>query len=91
MWSDGKPVTAHDFVFAWRGASSTRDGVAVRVHPVSASKNGEAINRGELPPDTLGVRAVGDRVLEVELENPLAYFDKLVAWYTYMPIREDFF
>lgn len=36
-------------------------------------------------------RAVGDKVLEVELENPLAYFDKLVAWYTYMPIREDFF
>ena len=37
------------------------------------------------------MRAVSDKVLEVELENPIAYFDKLVAWHTYIPIREDFF
>jgi oligopeptide transport system substrate-binding protein len=90
LWSDGKPVTAHDFVFAWRTV----------VDPATASqyafifyaiKNGEAINRGELPRETLGVRADGDRVLEVEFENPVAYFDKLVAFQTYNPIREDFY
>src|SRR3970282_1467513 len=54
-------------------------------------KNGEAINRGELPREQLGARAVGDRVLEVEFENPVAYFDKLVAFQTYAPIREDFY
>jgi oligopeptide transport system substrate-binding protein len=90
LWSDGKPVTAHDFVFAWRRVvdPATASQYAFILYAV---KNGEAINRGDLPPDTLGVRAVSDKVLEVELENPLAYFDKLVAWYTYMPIREDFF
>lgn len=89
-WSDGVPVTADDFVFAWRTA----------VDPATASryafifyglKNAAAINRGELPPSELGVRATSDRVLEVEFEQPVAYFDKLVAFPTYNPIREDFY
>lgn len=90
VWSDGKPVTAHDFVFAWRTAldPATASQYAFILYPL---KNGEAINRGDLPLEELGVRAVGDRVLEVELENPIAYFDKLVAWHTYLPIREDFY
>jgi oligopeptide transport system substrate-binding protein len=90
VWSDGKPVTAHDFVFAWRKAvdPATASQYAFILYPV---KNGEAINRGDLPIESLGVRAVSDDVLEVELENPIAYFDKLVAWHTYNPIREDFF
>ena len=78
VWSDGKPVTAHDFVFAWRTAvdPATASQYAFLIYPV---KNGAAINRGELPPEALGVRAAGDRVLEVDLENPIAYFDKLVG------------
>src|SRR5688572_14063596 len=89
-WSDGKPVTAHDFVFAWRTV----------VNPETASqyafilyylKNAEAINSRQMPPDRLGVRAVGDRVLEVEFERPVAFFDKLVAFGLYYPIREDFY
>jgi oligopeptide transport system substrate-binding protein len=89
-WSDGQPVTAHDFVFAWRNA----------VDPANASQyafifyvieNGEAINRGDLPREALGVLAVDDYELEVRFENPVAYFDKLVAYNTYLPIREDFY
>jgi oligopeptide transport system substrate-binding protein len=89
-WSDGKPVTAHDFVFAWRLAvlPATASEYAFLLYPV---KNGEAINRGEMPPESLGVRAASDGVLEVELENPIAYFPKLTAAQTYYPIREDFF
>jgi oligopeptide transport system substrate-binding protein len=90
VWSDGKPVTAADFVFAWKTA----------VDPATASqyafifyaiKNGEAINTGKRRRDDLGVRAVSDRVLEVTFENPIAFFDKLVAFSTYCPIREDFY
>ena len=44
-----------------------------------------------MPPDELGVRAVSDHVLEVEFERPVAFFDKLVAFPTYFPIREDFY
>lgn len=89
-WSDGQPVTAHDFVFAWRNV----------VDPVNASqyafilyylKNAEAINSKQMPPERLGVRAVSDRVLEVEFERPVAFFDKLVAFGLYYPVREDFY
>ena len=89
-WSDGKPVTAHDFVFAWQ----------TTVDPANASpyafimyllKNAEAINTGKLPRDALGVRAIDDRTLEIEFENPVPYFEKLVAFQTFLPIREDFY
>lgn len=89
-WSDGQPVTAHDFVFAWRKV----------VDPANASeyafimyhvKNGEAINSGRMPVDALGARAISDRVLEVEFEQPVAFFDKLVAFGVYSPVREDFY
>jgi oligopeptide transport system substrate-binding protein len=90
LWSDGKPVTAHDFVFAWRTAvdPKTASQYAFLIYPV---KNAAAINRGEMPLEALGVRAAGDRVLEVDLENPIAYFHKLTAAQTYYPIREDFY
>jgi len=90
LWSDGKPVTAHDFVFAWQTVvdPKTASQYAFILYPV---KNAEKINRGELPREALGVHATNDRELEVEFENPIAYFDKLVASTTYMPIREDFY
>src|SRR5687767_7801415 len=89
-WSDGQPVTAHDFVFAWRKV----------VDPQTASqyafilyylKNAEAINSKQMPPERLGVRAVSDRELEVEFERPVSFFDKLVAFGLYYPIRENFY
>lgn len=89
-WSDGEPVTAHDFVFAWRKV----------VEPATASEysfimfaieNGEAVSQGELPPTALGVEALDDRTLHVRFEQPIGYFDKLVAFGTYYPIREDFY
>ena len=89
-WSDGAPVTAHDFVFAWRTALApeTASQYAFILYPL---RNAEAVSSGELPVEALGARAVGDRVLEVEFEQPLAYFEELVAFSTYNPIREDFY
>lgn len=89
-WSDGKPVTAHDFVFAWRKV----------VNPASASeyanimspiRNADAINAGKLPITALGVQAVGDRILKVQFEKPVPYFAQLMAFNIFFPIREDFF
>ena len=89
-WSNGEPITAHDFVFAWRKV----------LDPLNASeyafilyglKNAEAVNRGEMPLESLGVFAVDDRTLEVHLERPVPYFDKLVAFATYNPINEAFY
>ena len=89
-WSDGVPVTAHDFVFAWRKAAD----------PAQASeyaflmyylRHGEAVAAGQLPMESLGVTALDDHTLYVELSRPTAFFDKLVAFQTFYPIREDFY
>ncbi|NJN52702.1 MAG: peptide ABC transporter substrate-binding protein [Gammaproteobacteria bacterium] len=89
-WSDGKPVTAHDFIFAWRRVldPATASEYAFILFPI---KNGEAINAGALPVTALGVKALDDRTLQIEFERPIAYFDKLVAFATYLPVRQDFF
>ena len=89
-WSDGLPVTAHDFEYAWKRVvdPATAGEYAFILYPI---KNAEAVNRGDLPKEALGVRAVSDLVLQVDFERPTPYFDKLVAFNTYYPVREDFF
>jgi oligopeptide transport system substrate-binding protein len=89
LWSDGQPVTAHDFVFAWRNTlkPETASEYAFILYPI---KNAEAINTGKMESDQLGVVAVDDRTLKVEFERPTAYFIKLTAFVTYFPVREDF-
>lgn len=89
-WSDGVQVTAHDFVFAWRRALDPATGsqYAFILYPL---KNAEAINKGELPPDALGVQALSDTKLAVKLRGAEPNFLKLLAFQTYLPVREDFF
>lgn len=88
LWSDGKPVVAEDFVYSWRR----------EVDPVVASefsyqheavKNARDITAGKKPVETLGVKAIDDYTLEVELEAPTAYFLELTAFPTYAPLRKD--
>ena len=90
LWSDGLPVTAHDFVFAWQTAVTPATGSAYAsiLFPV---KNAEAINSGKLPASELGVHALDDYTLEVFFEKPTPYFLSLTAFATYYPVREDFY
>lgn len=89
-WSDGQPVTARDFVFAWQQAVNpvTASAYAFSLFPI---KNAERINRGEMALDSLGVKAVDDYQLEVTFERPCSYFPGLAASMTYLPVREDFY
>ncbi|NOR39692.1 MAG: peptide ABC transporter substrate-binding protein, partial [Gammaproteobacteria bacterium] len=72
-WSNGDPVTAGDWVFSLRrgldpATLSVYSGI---LYPI---KNAAAINRGELPPEKLGVRAIDDLTLEIILESPTPFF-----------------
>jgi len=89
-WSNGATVTAHDFEFAWKNALSpdTASQYAFIMYPI---KNAEKANNGELPLDDIGVRAVDDFRLEVELETPIAYFERMVAFVSYLPANEAFY
>jgi oligopeptide transport system substrate-binding protein len=77
-WSDGKPVTAQDFVAGWRRVldPKTAGRAAATLWPV---KNARAISRGALPPSALGVAAPGPGTLTVSLENPTPYLPELLA------------
>lgn len=72
-WSNGDPVTAGDWVFSLRRAldPNTLSVYASILYPIA---NAVAVNRGELPPDALGVRASDDHTLEITLEAPTPYF-----------------
>jgi len=89
-WSNGDPITAHDFEFAWKTtlAPSTASQYAFILYPL---KNAEAANNGDVSIDEIGVRALDDKTLEVTLEQPIAYFEKLVAFMTFSPVNQAFF
>lgn len=87
-WSDGRPVTAGDYAFAWRRNVDPRkqSPYAPALFPL---KNAEQINRHGGSPSDLGVRVIDDYTLEATLERPTAYFPWLVATWTYFPLRDD--
>ncbi len=88
-WSDGRPVTAGDFEYAWKRALSPRT-ASRAAGTLYALKNAEAYRLGKLSDPTLvGVRATDDRTLDVELERPTPYFLELTSHHAYAPVRRD--
>ena len=87
-WSDGKTVTAHDFVYGWRTAllPSTASEYAFILYSI---KNAEKVNQGKMGPEALGVVAKDDFTLEVTFEKPTPHFLSLSPFATYYPVRED--
>ncbi|WP_244645565.1 peptide ABC transporter substrate-binding protein [Salinarimonas ramus] len=86
-WSNGDPVTAGDFVFAFRRIQdpATAAGYANILYPIL---NAEAINRGDMPKEELGARAIDDRTLEITLENATPYFIELLTHQTGLPLHQ---
>ena len=72
QWSDGQQCDAHDFEYAFRRIlnPATLAQYASFLYPI---QNAQAVNKGHLPPDQVGVTAIDDRTLEVRLEHPAPY------------------
>ena len=87
-WSDGQPLTAKDFVWAWKRAIDPKT-ASEYGYIFSPIKNATAANNGEMSVDEVGVKAIDDLTLEVTLENPCEYFIGLTGFATLMPLRED--
>ena len=79
-WSDGKDVTAGDFAFAWQRAASEDLGADYGYMFEVVDGYGT---------DALNVKAVDDKTLEVTLANAVSYWNELLAFPTYFPVRED--
>jgi len=84
-WSDGTPITAHDFVYSWRRALSPH-------FPLHATnfffhlKNAQKAKKGLMSVNKIGVHARDDRTLEVELEYPCPYFLELTSFCLFFPV-----
>ncbi|MEM9740510.1 MAG: peptide ABC transporter substrate-binding protein, partial [Pseudomonadota bacterium] len=85
LWSDGTPLTADDFVFAFQRLQdpATAGQYASLLWLV---KNAAALNRGEVAPEDLGIRAIDDYTLEITLEYPAPYLPGLLTHYTTYPV-----
>ena len=79
-WSDGEPLTAHDFVYAWKRAASDATGAGQGyLFRVIAGYGTE----------DLAVSAPDERTLTVTLQNPIGYWNELLAIPTFFPVRQD--
>ena len=87
-WSDGQPVTANDFEFAWKRCADPANN-AENAYLMGYLANCDDIAQGLAEVDTLGVKAVDDKTLEVTLKQPTEYFNELLTLPAFMPLRED--
>ena len=87
FWSDGHPLTADDFVFAFQRLVDPQTGSKYASNGF-IFQQGLAISRGEAAVNSLGVRALDSHTLEIELVDPLPYFLNFLSFYSFMPIPQ---
>jgi len=92
-WSNGDPVTAADFVFGWQRAvdPAVASEYSYMMSDIGQIKNAADIIAGNKPVTDLGVTALDEKTLQVQLEVPVSYFDQLLYFPTYYPMNEKFF
>ncbi len=90
VWSNNTPLTAADFVFAFKRAVDPKT-AAPNVQCLYAVKNAEKINKGIYSTETLGVKALNDKTFEVELEKEDSDFLYTLTTAVCMPCNQNFF
>ncbi|MBM7653692.1 peptide ABC transporter substrate-binding protein [Neobacillus cucumis] len=90
-WSNGDPVTAKDFVYAWqRGIDPKTASPYVPYMMDGKIKNATEIINGKAKPEELGVKAIDDNTLEVDLVRPLPYIDSLLTFTSFYPQNQKY-
>lgn len=90
MWSNGDPVTAGDFAFAWQQALNP-EVAADYAYFLFFIKNAEPYLNGKVEWEEVGVKVIDDLTLEVTLEHPTAYAPFMFAFGTLAPINQEFY
>ncbi|HEX4027475.1 MAG TPA: peptide ABC transporter substrate-binding protein [Rhizomicrobium sp.] len=85
LWSDGTQVTAQDFVFSWRRLLDPAT-AAPYAYYLYIVKNAGPVNAGKLPATALGVRALDDHSLEIQLEHPAPYLLEMMTHTATYPV-----
>lgn len=88
-WSNGDPVTAHDFVYSWKRLADPNTASPYASYLQYAHiENVDDIVNGKADPETLGVKALDDLTFEVTLSEPVPYLDKLVGHTVLSPVHK---
>jgi ABC-type oligopeptide transport system substrate-binding subunit len=84
-WSDGRVITAHDFVYSWRRVvdPATAADYASLLYYI---KNAEEINSGKARPEDLAVRALDDFTFQVDMRAPTAFFVNMQSHHVFYPV-----
>ena len=91
-WSNSTPVTANDFVFAWRRLVDPKTASEYAfMGGIAGLKNADDISAGKVSPDQLGVTAKDDKTLVIELDTPVPFFESLMAFPSFFPVNEEFY
>lgn len=91
-WSNGTPVTADDFVYAWqRLADPDTASEYYYIMGIAGVVNADEISAGEKDPEELGVTAIDEKTLEVKLNHPVPFFESLMAFPSFFPMNQAFF
>ena len=88
-WSNGEPVTANDFEYAWKEVLNP-DNASQYAYVMSPIEGADEYNTGEGERDAVGVKALDDQTLEVKLKAPADYFLGLTSFGVFMPKLESF-
>lgn len=90
-WSNGDPVTANDFVYAWQKGIDPKNASPYGPYFMAGTiKNAADIADGKLPASELGIKAKDDHTLEISLEKPIPYFESYIAFQIFYPQNQKF-
>ena len=87
-WSDGKEVTASDFEYSWKRLANPET-AADYCYMIDMVQNYAGIANSESDPDTLGIKAIDDKTLEIVLSYDCPYFEEIMAFPATFPVRQD--
>ena len=85
-WSNGDPVTAEDFVYSFRRLQNPAT-AAEYASMLYVVKNAEALNKGEIAEEELGVKAIDPQTLEITLNAPTPYFLEMLTHQSSFPVH----
>lgn len=87
-WSNGSPVTAHDFEYSFFRVLNPKT-ASKYVSLFFLIKNAREYYKGKLPREKVGIKAINDLTLEITLSEPCPYFPDLVAFMTFFPVHKE--
>lgn len=88
-WSDGLPITAHDFVYSWKSMLDAKR-AAPNASQLFWINNAKAAFDGKMPADAIGLRALSDSEMEIELGSPCPFFDKVLATPAFLAVQMQY-